>query len=108
MVDKLSTLTHILDGLMSRYKQRVPNVSAVIDLLVNHQIIKDATEIENDHIAFRTIGVPHLGVQSLEKIFLHYGYTKREHYYFDQKNLMPGGMHRLHPSIPVYSSVSCV
>lgn len=87
MADKLSTLTYILNGLMSRYKQRVPNVSAVIDLLINHQVIKDAAEIENDHIAFRTIGVPHLGVQSLEKIFLHYGYTKREHYYFEQKKL---------------------
>jgi hypothetical protein len=50
-------------------------------------IIADDSEIENDHIAFRTLGVSHLGIQSFEKIFLHYGYQKRDHYYFEEKKL---------------------
>ena len=50
-------------------------------------IISKADDIANDHIAFRTLGVPQLGIQSLEKIFLHYGYTKREPLYFESKKL---------------------
>ncbi|SHM96510.1 protein of unknown function [Chitinophaga jiangningensis] len=80
-------LSEILHGLMSRYQERVPDVAAVIDAMIGEGIIAKASDIENDHIAFRTMGVPHLGVQSLEKIFLHYGYTKREHYYFAGKKL---------------------
>ncbi len=41
--------------------------------MIKEGVIKDAAEIENDHIAFRTMGVDHLGIKSLEKIFLHYG-----------------------------------
>ncbi|WP_143306682.1 DUF1338 domain-containing protein [Chitinophaga vietnamensis] len=80
-------LSDILQGLMSRYQERVPDVAAVIAAMVKEGIISNANDIENDHIAFRTMGVPHLGVQSLEKIFLHYGYTKRDHYHFAAKKL---------------------
>lgn len=72
---------------MSRYQERVPDVSAVIAAMVRNGLIGKAEDIENDHIAFRTMGVPQLGVQSLEKIFLHYGYTKMDHYYFASKKL---------------------
>lgn len=72
---------------MSRYQERVPDVSAVIAAMVSNGLIGKADDIENDHIAFRTMGVPQLGVQSLEKIFLHYGYTKMDHYYFASKKL---------------------
>ncbi|HVI44869.1 MAG TPA: DUF1338 domain-containing protein [Chitinophaga sp.] len=80
-------LEEVLDGLMSRYQQRVPDVAAVISAMVREGLIAKADDIENDHIAFRTMGVPQLGVQSLEKIFLHYGYTKMDHYYFAAKKL---------------------
>ncbi|MGN7824487.1 DUF1338 domain-containing protein [Chitinophaga sp. 22536] len=80
-------LQEVLNGLMSRYQERVPDVSAVIAAMVSNGLIGKADDIENDHIAFRTMGVPQLGVQSLEKIFLHYGYTKMDHYYFASKKL---------------------
>lgn len=80
-------LKDVLNGLMLRYQQRVPDVSAIIHAMIKEGIISKAADIENDHIAFRTMGVPQLGVQSLEKIFLHYGYTKREKYYFAGKKL---------------------
>lgn len=80
-------LQEVLNGLMSRYQERVPDVSAVIAAMVRQGLIGKADDIENDHIAFRTMGVPQLGVQSLEKIFLHYGYTKMDHYYFASKKL---------------------
>ncbi len=80
-------LITVLDGLMRRYKERVPDVNGVIDAMIREGVIAQGDEIENDHIAFRTMGVPQLGIQSFEKIFLHYGYTKREPYKFAAKKL---------------------
>ena len=87
MGNKIIVLEKVLDGLMRRYKDRVPDVSAIISTMINESVISNENEIENDHIAFRTLGVPHLGIASFEKIFLHYGYTKRDHYFFEQKKL---------------------
>ena len=81
------TLDKVLEGLMTRYKERVPDVAAIINAMIKEGVIKNGGEIENDHIAFRTIGVPFLGIQSLEKIFLHYGYEKKDHYFFPAKKL---------------------
>ena len=84
---KLDQLDIVLDGLMRRYKERVPDVKHIIGAMIENGIIERPEDIENDHIAFRTMGVPQLGVQSFEKIFLHYGYTKRDHYFFEGKKL---------------------
>jgi hypothetical protein len=87
MTNKQDVLDQVLQGLMRRYSERVPNVQRIINLLIEHHIITSEDDIENDHIAFRTLGVEHLGVQSLEKIFRYYGYQKRDHYYFAEKKL---------------------
>src|SRR5688500_9481448 len=83
----MKKLVSVLDGLMKRYTTRVPDVKAIIDSMVKENLISGINDIENDHIAFRTIGVPHLGIQSLEKIFLHYGYRKMDYYSFSEKKL---------------------
>ena len=62
------TLQQVLDGLMRRYQERVPDVGAIIAAMVEEGIIRRPGDIENDHIAFRTMGVPHLGIASFEKI----------------------------------------
>jgi hypothetical protein len=85
--NNLQALSVVLGGLMRRYKERVPDVQAVINAMVHEGIIGSGDEIENDHIAFRTMGVPQLGIKSFERIFVHYGYTKREPYYFAAKKL---------------------
>jgi hypothetical protein len=72
---------------MTRYKERVPDVSAILSTMKKEGVIASEDEIENDHIAFRTMGVPHLGIASLEKIFLHHGYTKMDYYFFPEKKL---------------------
>ncbi|MFB9294863.1 DUF1338 domain-containing protein [Persicitalea jodogahamensis] len=77
----------VMNGLMRRYQERVPDVNIILDAMVDEGIIPDTGNIENDHIAFRTLGVPHLGIASFEKIFLHYGYQKRDYYYFEGKKL---------------------
>ena len=85
--DRLKTLDIVLDGLMRRYQERVPDVPAILRAMMDEGIISRPDEIENDHIAFRTMGVPHLGIASLEKIFLHYGYERRDRYDFSAKKL---------------------
>jgi Domain of unknown function (DUF1338) len=83
----MKALKIVLDGLMRRYKELVPDVKTTIDAMINAGIIKNADDIENDHVAFRTMGLPHLGIASFEKIFLHYGYQKRDYFYFEGKKL---------------------
>ena len=80
-------LDSILAGLMRRYRSRVEDVGAVLQAMLDAEMIQSEDEIENDHIAFRTMGVPQLGIQSLEKIFLHHGYQRRDAYHFPRKLL---------------------
>lgn len=80
-------LDFVLSGLMRRYRQRVPAVEKVLNLLRENQLISDDSAIENDHIAFRSMGVPVLGIKSIDRIFMHYGYEKRDSYHFPAKKL---------------------
>ncbi len=96
----MQTLQRILDGLMRRYKERVPDVDKVISAMIAEGLIRRDDEIENDHIAFRTIGVPELGIASLEKIFLHHGYIRKEYYHFAEKKLDAYWYAPPHPSLP--------
>jgi hypothetical protein len=84
---RLQTLHQVLAGLMRRYQERVPDVAAIIAAMTRAGLIGSASEIENDHIAFRTLGVSQLGIASFEQIFLHYGYQKRDAYFFAAKKL---------------------
>lgn len=85
--DRTETLQQVLAGLMRRYQERVPDVRRIIDAMVAEGLIAGPEGIENDHIAFRTMGVPQLGIASLERIFLHYGYERRDFYDFPAKKL---------------------
>lgn len=81
------TLKGVLNGLLTRYKERVPDVAGIINAMIAEGIISNFEEIENDHVAFRTLGVPYLGIASLEKVFLAYGYEKKSPYHFSEKKL---------------------
>ena len=61
------TLKQVLNGLMRRYKERVPDVPAIFAAMNKEGLLSDPSEIENDHIAFRTLGVPHLGISRWKK-----------------------------------------
>ena len=80
-------LNSILNGLFRPYAQRVPDVKTVTSSMKELGLISKQEDIVNDHIAFRTLGVPNLGITSFERIFLHHGYTKQDHYYFSKKKL---------------------
>ena len=81
------TINIILESLFDTYSNRVPDVKKITSALIENNIISKQSEIINDHIAFRTMGVKFLGIQSLEKIFLHHGYVKKDFYSFKGKKL---------------------
>ncbi len=72
---------------MRRYWERVPDVGKILGAMESQGLVGSRAEIENDHIAFRTMGVPQLGMKSFEKIFLKLGYQKRDPYFFAAKKL---------------------
>lgn len=80
-------LDRILNGLFVPYAQRVPDVKAVSSGMKKLGLISKQEDIVNDHIAFRTLGIPNLGISSFEQIFLHHGYSKQDHYFFPKKKL---------------------
>jgi Domain of unknown function (DUF1338) len=86
-MNQQDALTTVLNGLMRRYQERVPDVNTILEAMVADGLIARADDIENDHVAFRTMGVPQLGIRSFEKIFLHYGYERRDPYHFAAKKL---------------------
>jgi hypothetical protein len=85
--DRLESLAAVLDGLLERYRAHVPDVDAITAAMVKEGLVPDPRAVENDHIAFRTMGVPHLGIASLEKVFLHYGYRRRDRFEFSEKKV---------------------
>ena len=80
-------LTQILDLLFQVYEARVPDVRKITNAMIKQKMVKDQSDIINDHIAFRTMGVPNLGIASFEKIFLFHGYTRMDFYHFYSKKL---------------------
>ena len=81
------TINIILESLFDTYSKRVPDVKKITSALIEKKIISNQSEIVNDHIAFRTMGVKFLGIQSLEKIFIYHGYVKKDFYSFEAKKL---------------------
>ncbi|WP_207420082.1 DUF1338 domain-containing protein [Desertivirga brevis] len=80
-------LSYFLNELFSRYRKAVPAVDTITNALIEHQVVGSQQEIVNDHVAFRTLGLPYLGIGSFEKIFLRHGYKKMEQYHFEEKKL---------------------
>lgn len=85
--DEQKPLDIVLNDLFDHYRDHVVDVSKITNSLLEKNVIASQADIVNDHIAFRTLGVPHLGIQSFEKIFLEYGYTRKDYYSFEGKKL---------------------
>lgn len=77
----------VLNDLFEHYRKNVADVDKITNALLEKGVVNSQDDIVNDHIAFRTLGVPNLGIASFEKIFLTYGYTKRDYFYFEGKKL---------------------
>ncbi|MDC1080528.1 DUF1338 domain-containing protein [Flavobacteriaceae bacterium] len=87
LFSKKSELDTILNGLFKTYFERVPNVQKITNAMINKGWVSSQEDIINDHVAFRTLGVPNLGIKSFEKIFLKHGYQKKEFYSFEAKKI---------------------
>ncbi len=85
--NKKNPLSDLLQGLFETYEDQVPDVKKITQALIQKGVVSHQSEIVNDHIAFRTLGHPHLGIASIERIFLQYGYEKRDYYRFEEKKL---------------------
>lgn len=85
--DENKPLDIVLNDLFEHYRNNVSDVNKITQALLDNGVIASQDDIVNDHIAFRTLGVPNLGLQSFEKIFLAFGYQKRDYYYFEGKKL---------------------
>lgn len=85
--DESKPLDVVLNDLFDHYRRNVADVNKITNALLEKNVVASQDDIVNDHIAFRTLGVPHLGIKSFEKIFLAYGYQKRDYYYFEGKKL---------------------
>ncbi|WP_420601901.1 DUF1338 domain-containing protein [Flagellimonas sp.] len=77
----------VLKAIFDPYKESVSDVETISAAIINKGLIHKEEDIINDHIAFRTLGVPNLGIKSLEKIFLAYGYQRKDAFYFEEKKL---------------------
>ncbi len=86
-MEKIETLDKVLEGLMGRYSNRVPNVKRIVNAMIDKGMVESINSIQNDHIAFRTMGVKNLGITSFERIFLALGYTKKDYLRFENKKL---------------------
>ena len=82
-----TVMTRILDELFNVYAKRVPDVKKITSAMIERGMVSSQNEIINDHIAFRTMGVPNLGISSFEKIFLANGYKRMDFYHFAIKKL---------------------
>lgn len=100
MENQYKNLEFVLEGLIKRYKERVPDVQKILNDLLDEGLITNEFSLHNDHIAFRTMGVNHLGIASMEKIFLHYGYEKKDYLYFEEKKLNAFWYHPPKPEFP--------
>ncbi len=72
----------IFAGLMKNYLDKVEYARRVLTKLESL-----GESFQNDHVAFRTFGLPRIGIDSLEKVFLAIGYTKQDYMYFEAKKL---------------------
>ena len=65
----MKALDQIMEALFVPYRKRVPDVGKIVEAMLDNGMIATESEIENDHVAFRTLVVRHLGLKSFEKIF---------------------------------------
>ncbi|HLS37131.1 MAG TPA: hypothetical protein VK023_02555, partial [Sphingobacterium bovisgrunnientis] len=57
----------VLNDLFEHYRKNVADVDKITKALLEKEVVGSQDDIVNDHIAFRTLGVPNLGIASFEK-----------------------------------------
>jgi hypothetical protein len=60
----------VLNDLFEHYRKNVADVDKITKALLDKGVVQSQDDIVNDHIAFRTLGVPNLGIASFESLWL--------------------------------------
>lgn len=69
------------------------------DALKIYQLFSQKDKVVNDHVAFRTYGLPGMRVEDIAQPLLDAGYEEVESYHFEKKNLR--AKHYAHPTMPL-------
>ncbi len=69
------------------------------DALKIYQLFEQKNNVVNDHVAFRTFGLPGIRVEDIAKPLIEAGYQEVEEYHFEKKNLR--AKHYAHPTMPL-------
>jgi hypothetical protein len=80
--DEKKPIDIVLNDLFDHYRENVSDVDKITAALLERGVVQSQSDIVNDHIAFRTLGVPNLGINSFEKIFLSFGFKKLDAYWY--------------------------
>ena len=83
-------LETLLELMWADYVRLNPAAKKIHDAFVAH-----GEKVQNDHVAFRTIKHPRLGIDQLARVFEKLGYEKKNHYSFKEKKL--SAFHYEHP-----------
>lgn len=75
-----------LDNILSSYLACTPSARQVIDRVYTQGYGQD--QLFHDHFAFRTFGVPGLGLESLGSALEAFGYTRQDYYSFPRTHLL--------------------
>jgi Domain of unknown function (DUF1338) len=80
--DMNKVLDIIFSRLWSNYIHANPSAGRIYDLFKS-----EGEDVVNDHIAFRTIDLPEVNIDVIEKPFIRNGYEPRGEYHFESKHL---------------------
>jgi len=98
------TVDEILDALWQDYLATTPQAERI------QRLLRDRGEqVQNDHIALRTYGMPGIGLDVLARPFEKLGWRVRDRYRFDDKKLVAKYWQHDNPTLPkVFISELCV
>ena len=77
----------VLARAVERYRVATPTLDAVRATLVACGALPPTGTFDNDHVAFRTFGVPGLGIAAVERLVRASGYERRDDFAFAAKRL---------------------
>ena len=69
------------------------------DALKIYQLFEKNNDVVNDHVAFRTFGLPGLRVEDIAQPLIEAGYEEVQSYDFEKKKLR--AKHYAHPTMPL-------
>ncbi len=75
-------LNRFFNNLWQDYLELTPQVN-----VIQQAFAQSNTPLVNDHVAFRTFDIPAMGIASLEKYLLEFGYQLLDNYHFPDKHL---------------------